>query len=66
MSTTNLDLDASPMMRPKTLSASSLMQRALFGILVLTAFIGLSAWLYDANTTTVNAAPMVQSTQITR
>ena len=64
MSTTNLDVDASAMVRPKSLSASSLMQRALFGILVLTAFISLWAWLYDANTTTVNAAPMVKSTQV--
>lgn len=36
-------------MRPKTLSASSLLQRAGIGLLILVVGTGISVWLYDAS-----------------
>lgn len=50
MSTIERDDAADLVVRPHSLSASSLLQRAGFGILVLSAGIFASAWLYDAGT----------------
>lgn len=47
MNSTETSLDA-PVARPKSLSASSLLQRAAIGLLILITGIALSAWLYDA------------------
>ena len=44
------DLEAGPhTMRPKTLTASSLLQRAGIGLLILIAGTVASVWLYDAS-----------------
>lgn len=67
MPATQLDAGASAPMRPKSLSASSLLQRAAIGILVLTVFVVLSAWLYDASiATAVDAAPISKTTHVSK
>jgi hypothetical protein len=48
MSTSNIE-NGAQFVRPHTLSASSLIQRAVLGIAILFAGICLSAWLYDAS-----------------
>ena len=48
MTTTDSSIGAQ-IARPKSLSASSLLQRAAIGLLILTIGIATSAWLYDAS-----------------
>ena len=50
MSMSNLENGAQTV-RPKSLSASSLLQRAAVGLLILFVGIATSAWLYDASIT---------------
>lgn len=47
--------DGAPIARPKSLSASSLLRRAVFGLVVLFVGTFASAWLYDT-TIKANAA----------
>ncbi len=48
MSATELEIGA-PTARPKTLSASWLVQRAILGLLILVTCTVGSVWLYDAS-----------------
>ena len=48
MSTTELD-DGLQTVRPKSLSAASLMRRASVGLFILVAGTVISVWLYDAS-----------------
>jgi hypothetical protein len=48
MPTSNID-NGAQFVRPQSLSASSLIQRAVFGTVILFAGIFVSAWLYDAS-----------------
>ena len=48
MSTTDHEIGA-PRARPKSLSASSLLQRAAIGLLILGVGTFASVWLYDAS-----------------